>query len=80
MTTIELFHKITGALGDENKQAKNAAAAMCIDSVLVGISPSHGFAIALYQFCKEQQLGHEVLFELREYFADVHDIILESEV
>ena len=80
MTTIELFHKITGALGDEDKQAKNVTASICMEFIFGGNSPSHGLAIALCQFCKEQQLGHEVLFELREYFADVHDINLESEV
>jgi len=80
MTTIELFHKITGALGGKEYYSGNISASVCVLYIFAGNAINERLAIALFKFCKEQQLGHEVLFELREYFADVHDIILESEV
>jgi len=76
MTTIELFHKITGAiLSNEAKYPEYV-----VDMILNREPIKYRHAHRLFKFCKEQQLGYGVLFELREYFADVHDIILESEV
>ena len=76
MSTIELFHKITDAILSNEAGYPEYVVDMILNREPIKYRHAH----RLFKFCKDQQLGHEVLFELREYFADVHDIILESDV
>lgn len=87
MTYIKLFNAITNLIMNIESYPDLAPylesdiekLTGCIELILTQKPITDELAVITMQACKVNGFDSHQLFELREYFADVHDINLESD-